>query len=58
MLTTYGMVLHNASQLMSGKGSAVARGAWAAFCFITLGARHWLITGLPAAVRGCSDVME
>lgn len=26
MLTTYGMVLHNASQLMSGKGSAVARG--------------------------------
>jgi hypothetical protein len=27
MLTTYGMVLHNASLLMSGRGSAVARGA-------------------------------
>lgn len=26
MLTTYGMVLHNASQIMSGKGTAVARG--------------------------------
>jgi hypothetical protein len=26
MLTTYGMVLHNATQLMSGRGSAVARG--------------------------------
>lgn len=48
MLTTYGMVLHNASQLMAGRGSAVARG------------RGWGAAGPPTSTgssHSCSGCM-
>jgi hypothetical protein len=51
MLTTYGMVLHNASQLMSGKGSAVARGAQARRALVGPTAYVFLAACDAASVR-------